>query len=381
MRTSSGWTAAPVPIVIAAAPQMQTVVSSAQRIAGSDIKVLITGESGVGKDVLARYIHAQSTRAHGPFVALNCAGLSETLLESELFGHVKGSFTGAHRDKLGKLQLAHTGTVFLDEVGEMSPRMQALLLRFLENGEVQQVGADSIATRTDVRVVSATNRDLLHMVSGGQFREDLLYRIKVAHLHVPPLRERREDIPAFVEHVLRRSGASCAVTPDAMDVLSRYSWPGNVRELQNVIEQVISLASGATVNADDLPRSVVTAVLGNVALSHERRRQLADEIYEALVSGQYGFWTDLQTMFLNRDLTRGDLRDVIRRGLRATHGSYRGLLHLFRIDAADYKRFLNFLAAHDCRVDFRQFRAGAAPLPMTRTSAQAPQPAGASFLR
>src|SRR5688500_13092420 len=145
MRTSSGWTAATVPTVIAAAPQMQTIVSSAQRIAGSDIKVLITGESGVGKDVLARYIHAHSTRADGPFVALNCAGLSETLLESELFGHVRGSFTGAHRDKAGRLQLAHRGTVFLDEIGEMSPRMQALLLRFLVNGEIQKVGCDCIS--------------------------------------------------------------------------------------------------------------------------------------------------------------------------------------------------------------------------------------------
>jgi transcriptional regulator with PAS, ATPase and Fis domain len=381
MRTSSGWTAAAVPTVIAAAPQMQTIVSSAQRIAGSGIKVLITGESGVGKDVLARYIHAHSTRADGPFVALNCAGLSETLLESELFGHVKGSFTGAHRDKVGKLQLANRGTVFLDEVGEMSPRMQALLLRFLESGEVHQVGADSVATSSDVRVVSATNRDLVHMVSGGLFREDLLYRIKVAHLHVPPLRERREDIPAFVEYALRRSGAPCTLTPEAMDVLSRYSWPGNVRELQNVIEQVISLASGAMVKIDDLPRSVVTEVLGNVALSHERRRQLADEIYEALVSGEYGFWKDLQTLFLNRDITRRDLRDVVRRGLRATHGSYRALLHLFRIDSADYKRFLNFLAAHDCRVDFREFRSGAPPLPMTRGSAHATQPSGASLPR
>src|SRR5687767_12670837 len=217
---------------------MQWVLAAAKRVASAQIKVLITGESGVGKDLIARYIHTQSPRAPAPFIALNCAGLSDTLLESELFGHVRGSFTGAHRDKVGRLQLANRGTVFLDEIGEMSQRMQALLLRFLENGEIQQVGSDSIATRADVRVVAATNRDLSRMVADGQFREDLLYRIKVVHLHVPPLRERREDIPALIEHAIDRSGRSCSVSPDAMEVLQRYTWPGNIRELQNVVEQI-----------------------------------------------------------------------------------------------------------------------------------------------
>jgi transcriptional regulator with PAS, ATPase and Fis domain len=345
---------------------MQSVLAAAKRVAASNVKVLITGESGVGKDVIARYIHSQSARARSPFVALNCAGLSETLLESELFGHVRGSFTGAHRDKVGKLQLAHRGTVFLDEVGEMSPRMQALLLRFLESGEIQQVGSDSVVARSDVRVISATNRDLARIVAEGRFREDLLYRIKVAHLHVPPLRERREDIPLLVEHVIRRSGASCTMTREALEVLSRYAWPGNVRELQNVIDQVISLANGTPVRVDDLPSSIVVGAVGTVTLSRERRRQLADEVYEALVGGKYDFWNDVQTLFLNRDMTRRDLREVIRRGLRATHGSYRAVLSLFRIDAADYKRFLNFLAAHDCRIDFREFRGGGTvPAPET----------------
>jgi transcriptional regulator with PAS, ATPase and Fis domain len=340
---------------------MQSVLSAATRVASSNVKVLITGESGVGKDVLARYIHAHSARASAPFVALNCAGLSETLLESELFGHVRGSFTGAHRDKAGKLLLAHRGTVFLDEVGEMSPRMQALLLRFLESGEIHQVGSDALVARSDVRVISATNRDIDRMVVEGRFREDLLYRIKVAHLHVPPLRERREDIPLLVDHVIRRAGTSCTITPEALDVLSRYTWPGNVRELQNVIDQVISVMNGGPVDVDDLPRSIVVGAMGTVTLSRERRRQPADEVYDALVAGKYGFWKDVQTLFLNRDLTRRDLRDVIRRGLRTTHGNYRALLALFRIDAADYKRFLNFLAAHDCRVDFREFRGGTSP--------------------
>ena len=173
---------------------MTELLSMAERAAQSPAKVLITGESGVGKDLVARFIHSQSPRQSGPFVAVNCAGLTETLLESELFGHVKGSFTGAYRDKRGKIQLAHRGTLFLDEVGEMSLRMQALLLRFLENGEIQAVGSDQSRTRVDVRVVAATNRDLGDLVAAGQFREDLLYRLRVIHLHVPPLRERPEDI-------------------------------------------------------------------------------------------------------------------------------------------------------------------------------------------
>jgi DNA-binding NtrC family response regulator len=337
---------------------MQHVLAAAKRVANGNTKVLITGESGVGKDVLARYIYAHSQRASAPFIALNCAGLSETLLESELFGHMRGSFTGAHRDKVGRLQLAHRGTVFLDEIGEMSPRMQALLLRFLETGEIQQVGSDAIVARSDVRVLSATNRDLTTMVADGRFREDLLYRIKVAHLHVPPLRERREDIPALVEQALQRTGGECTVSSEAMDLLSRYSWPGNVRELQNIIEQMAALADGCRLGIDDLPDSITASTLGDVVPSRERRRQFADEIFERLVDGRYDFWNDMQQLFLSRDMTRRDLRSVIRRGLRATSGSYRALLTLFRIDASDYKRFLNFLAAHECRIDYREFRSG-----------------------
>lgn len=348
------------PDVVALAPQMQWVLAAAKRVAASHIKVLITGESGVGKDVVARYIHAHSPRAHAPFVALNCAGLSDTLLESELFGHVRGSFTGAHRDKPGKLQVANEGTVFLDEIGEMSPRMQALMLRFLENGEIQPVGSESILSRADVRVIAATNRDLPKMVKDGQFREDLLYRIKVAHLHIPPLRERPNDIVGLVERTLGRSGMSCTFTAEALDVLQRYPWPGNVRELQNVVEQVVSMACGDTLKVDDLPQSLVHEALGRVMPSRERRRQIADDLYDALVSGSYDFWNHVQTLFLNRDLTRHDLREVIRRGLRTTGGSYRALLPLFHIDGCEYKRFLNFLAAHDCRLDFREFRPGTA---------------------
>src|SRR4051794_36217356 len=232
------------PDFVAASPVMQELLSIAEQSAESNAKVLITGESGVGKDVVARYIHSCSSRRREPFVAVNCAGITETLLESELFGHVKGSFTGAYRDKRGKLQLAHRGTLFLDEVGEMSLRMQALLLRFLENGEIQAVGADHARTTVDVRVVAATNRNLGEMVTSGQFREDLLYRLRVIHIHVPPLRERREDIGVLVAHLGARAPRPVSFSDEALRILERYRWPGNIRELQNVVEQSIWMSNG-----------------------------------------------------------------------------------------------------------------------------------------
>src|SRR5579864_5482047 len=176
--------------------------SEIQHVGRSGAKVLITGESGVGKELVARAIGATSLRANAPFVPVNCAGIPETLLESELFGHVKGSFTGAYRDKPGKLEMASNGTIFLDEIGEMTLRMQGLLLRFLETGEIQKVGAERVAVAPNVRVIAATNRDLRELVGQGQFREDLFYRINVIHLVVPPLRERREDIPPLIDHLL-----------------------------------------------------------------------------------------------------------------------------------------------------------------------------------
>ena len=177
------------------------------RVARSDAKVLITGESGTGKEIVARSIHARGPRGSNVFVPVNCAGLPETLLESELFGHVKGSFTGAYRDKPGKLETAHMSTIFLDEVGEMTLRMQGLLLRFLETGEIQKVGAEGSGRRLNVRVIAATNRDLRDMVKQGTFREDLFYRLNVIHIVVPPLRDRRDDIPLLVGHFLTRFAA------------------------------------------------------------------------------------------------------------------------------------------------------------------------------
>jgi transcriptional regulator with PAS, ATPase and Fis domain len=336
---------------------IEALLARANRAAASDGKVLITGESGVGKDLFARRVHARSRRARERFVAVNCAGLTESLLESELFGHVKGSFTGAYRDKPGKLQMAHNGTIFLDEVGEMSLRMQAMLLRFLENGEIQAVGSDARVTRVDVRVIAATNRNLPEMIAAGQFREDLLYRLRVIHLEVPPLRERREDIEPLVAHFMARNGRDMSVADTALQTLVKYRWPGNVRELQNVVEQAVWLAEDNVIALDHLPQMVLASA-ETVRHVRERRRQTADDLYTAIVSGGYSFWDHIYPLFLSRDITRHDIRELVRRGLANTRGNYRALLKLFGMDAGDYKRFLNFLAAHDCRADFREFRSG-----------------------
>ncbi len=328
----------------------------AERAAASTAKVLITGESGVGKDVVARLIHVHSRRKLSPFVAVNCAGIAETLLESELFGHVRGSFTGAFRDKRGKLQLAHRGTLFLDEVGEMSLRMQALLLRFLENGEIQSVGSDLSQTRVDVRIVAATNRRLSDLVAAGKFREDLFYRLNVIQLHVPPLRERPEDVQALLHHFLERAERRLTFTDDALRAFIGYRWPGNVRELMNVIEQLLWLSTTTVVGVEDLPVSMRSGPFRMAPLEN-RHRQVAEALYDALVHQGASFWTHVYPMFLARDITREDMRELVRRGLRESRGLYKAMLQLFGMAPGDYRRFMNFLAAHDCTVDFREFRA------------------------
>jgi len=350
--------------IVVVSPEISAAVSLAHRAAESEAKVLITGESGVGKELFAREIHARSGRVNGPLITVNCAGLTETLLESDLFGHDRGSFTGAYRDKPGKLEMAAGGTLFLDEVGEMSLRMQALLLRFLENGEVQRVGSSERSRRVDARVITATNRNLAERVASGDFREDLLYRLRVIHIHVPPLRDRRSDIRPLVELFASRRVRPVKFSEPAMELLHRYRWPGNVRELQNVVEQAIWQSGADEILPEHLPASVRTAE--GLVHSRERRRQVADDLYDALASGGYSFWDHVHPLFLSRDITRHDIRELVRRGLQTTRGSYRGLLALFKMSPLDYQRFHNFLTAHGCKVEFREFRNGDAVKPPQR---------------
>ena len=297
--------------LVCASAAMRHTVDLAKRAGESDAKVLLTGESGVGKDVLARKTHECSNRRNRPYIAVNCAGFPETLLESELFGHARGSFTGADRDRVGKIQMADGGTLFLDEVGEMSLRMQAALLRFLENGEIQTIGEK--AHHVDVRLIAATNRNLGERVASGDFREDLLYRLRVIEIKVPALRDRREDIPALTDYFLQRAPRQLSISPEAQEALIRHRWPGNVRELQNVIEQAIWLARGSTITLEDLPEAIRNP-MPRATAQHERRRQVSDQLFEALVAGQYSFWDHIHPLFLDRDITRHDIRELVKQG-------------------------------------------------------------------
>ena len=335
-----------------------------ERVARSDAKVLVTGESGVGKELVAQAIHAHSTRSAKPFVAVNCAGLPETLLESELFGHVKGSFTGAYRDKQGKLELADRGTMFLDEIGEMTLRMQGLLLRFLETGELQKVGADRVLGRVDVRVIAATNRNLRDMIDQGTFREDLFYRLNVIHLLVPPLRERPEDIPNLIEHFLRYFTRTDAyvpreISPDALLMLRSYAWPGNVRELENVIERLVVTGRNQTIRPEDLPSEVREQVqlrAGSARPANGHRNAVADDLYKRLTQDRESFWSVVYPLYMQREITRANVRDVVRKGLEEARGNYKIVARLFNLDPGEYKRFLNFLRKHECQLPFKEYR-------------------------
>jgi transcriptional regulator with PAS, ATPase and Fis domain len=349
--------------------------------ARSDAKVLVTGESGVGKEVLARLIHRRSPRAHAQLVTINCAGLPDSLLESELFGHVRGSFTGAYRDKPGLLETSHNGTIFMDEVGEMSLRMQALLLRFLESGEIQRVGAERAQAHVNVRVIAATNRNLIERIASKDFREDLYYRLNVIHLTVPTLRDRRDDIPDLLYHfiayyALRHAMPAPQVTPEAMAQLVAYSWPGNVRELRNFVERLVLRARNGVILPGDLPVEIAPPSAPPPAIRETARSSMLDRMYDRMVNRHESFWTVVYEPFMLRDMTRDDLRALVSRGLEQTRGSYRILVQLFNMSEADYKRFLNFLRKHECQMPFQRFRNLPARLDGTAAApdeAQAPE--------
>jgi DNA-binding NtrC family response regulator len=246
--------------IIGRSPRMQEVFRTVLTVAPLKTTVLITGESGTGKELIAKAIHFQSPRADRPLVTLNCAAIPETLLESELFGHEKGSFTDAHTKKLGQFELAHEGTLFLDEIGEMGAGTQAKLLRVLEHGEFLRVGGTK-PVRVDVRIIAATNRDLSLAIKDGTFRPDLYYRLNVVTIGLPPLRERRDDLLLLIRHFAQSKARDMSIPektfkPEAIDTLLRYPWPGNVRELENLIERLLVLCEGTTVGIDDLPDQV-----------------------------------------------------------------------------------------------------------------------------
>jgi DNA-binding NtrC family response regulator len=332
--------------------------------ARSGAKVLITGESGTGKEVVARLIHSRGARRNAPIVALNCAGLPDTLLESELFGHVRGSFTDAHRDKIGWLQRAHGGTILMDEVAEMSLRMQALVLRFLETGEIQPVGSEQRHAAVDVRVIAATHRRLIEHVAAKTFREDLFYRLNVIHIEVPPLRDRREDVFVLMQHFFRHFSAAHQlpvpeVSSEAVEYLTRYSWPGNVRELRNVAERLILRCAEGGVQVQSLPSEILrdTRHAATAAEPQEAPAPAGPEaMFERIVKGGASFWSEAYEPFMARDLTRRDLRQLVRLGLEHTYGNYKLLVTSFNMPPEDYKKFLSFLRKYQCHVPFQGFR-------------------------
>jgi DNA-binding NtrC family response regulator len=386
------------PVLLGESSQMVALRSEIAAAARTDAKVLILGETGVGKEVVARLIHEQSSRRGRAFIAVNCSGIPETLLESELFGHTRGSFTGAYRDKRGLVQQADRGTLFLDELGEMSLRMQAVLLRFTETGEVQQVGADTPSGRTNVRLVTATNRDLRQRIADGKFRDDLYYRLNVVQIQIPPLRARGSDILLLFNHYLECAAVTHglrvpAVAIDAEQALAAYAWPGNVRELRNITERLVLQDRLEPLTADDLPREVlgVRTVAAPASASMVRAKAgstvtaspvtvnagsaIADRLFERMRLGE-DFWTVVRQAFKARELTRADLTEIVDRGLRETRGSYRALLALFHLPATDYKRFHAFLYQQQCNLPVAPYRKlqgrgeiGAADGPAGRSSA------------
>ena len=336
---------------------MRQVRVLATRAAAGDAKVFITGESGVGKDVVAQYIHAHSTRASRPFIAVNCAAIADTLLETELFGHARGSFTGAYRDRIGRLEAAHRGTIFLDEIGEMSLQMQAHLL---DSSKAARF-SPSERRRADPRRRARSSRRPIATSSSSWPPAPSAAICSTASRSCTSTCRRcgngRKTCRRSSRQRPRGPAGRFGSPRPRCRRCRRYRWPGNVRELQNVIEQAAWMSESPDVDVSDLPEIVRLASTDSLTPRRERRRRLADELYSTLVDGHYTFWGHIHPLLLKRDITRHDLRQLVSLGLSATRGNYRGLLKLFGMPEGDYKRFMNFLAAHDCTVNYRQFRA------------------------
>ncbi|MFA7577955.1 MAG: sigma-54 dependent transcriptional regulator, partial [Candidatus Muiribacteriota bacterium] len=286
--------------IIGRSPEMQEIYKLIGKIAASDVTVLVTGESGAGKEVIARAVHYNSLRADKPFMAINCTALHENLIESELFGHEKGAFTGAYIQKLGKFEIANGGTVFLDEIGDMSPELQAKLLRVMEEKRFVRVGGTKEIS-VDIRIIAATNRNLEKAIMDGKFREDLYHRIKVINIKIPPLRERKEDIPSLVEHFLAsfalRGNLIYRVSAEAMIKLQSYDWPGNVRELKNIIESAIAISRDGTIFPDHL------------LLSKESQQNLMSA-KETLIKNPWENIKNLISIIVDEEISKIDLIEV-----------------------------------------------------------------------
>lgn len=358
--------------LVGASAAMQQVERDIDLAAQTDAKVLLTGESGVGKEVVAHLIHQRSRRSGRPFTVINCVGMPDTLLECEMFGHVRGSFTGAYRNRVGLLRAAHGGTILLDEVGDMSARMQTLLLRFLDTGEIQRIGAVGPAEVVNVRVLAATHQCLADHVAASEFRADLYYRLNVLHLPIPPLRERAEDIPVLLEHFLvvfaeHYGKPAPRVSAEAAARLAAYHWPGNVRELRNLTERLVVRCLVDEIDLQDLPAEVLGGACPTPGPPTPfDRMSIVNAMLDRMVKDRESFWDVVHGPFMSRDLTRSDLRMIIRWGLKEAHRrqpnrtfcarpsdsttGYRILADFFNLPRGDCERFMDFLRQHDCYV-------------------------------
>ncbi len=289
----------PTTEIITVNPKMKALLEKVKAVAQTTATVLIQGESGTGKQLIAKAIHELSPRANEPWVEINCGAIPKELMESELFGHEKGAFTGAVQSKKGKFELAHRGTLFLDEIGELSLELQVKLLHILENQRFNRVGGTKYI-ETDVRIVAATNQNLAQMVEQGKFRKDLFYRLKVVHLEIPPLRERKEDIPVLVQHFLQKHAnlnvyglKEISITPDALQALQQYAWPGNIRELENVVQQSIIFVQNGKISLEDLPEEIRTPSVKKAWTKEELQIEKKLKTEKILKEIEYDFLTRL----------------------------------------------------------------------------------------
>jgi len=342
--------------IIGEHPLMQRLLQQAARYAKSKAPVLIVGETGTGKELLARWIHEHSRRSQGPWVAVNCATLKPELAESQLFGHRKGTFTGATHDLRGFVRDAHRGTLFLDEISCLPLEVQPRLLRVLEEGKILPLG-ETREQPVDMRVVAATNQDLAELCEQGTFRWDVFFRLQCLRLHIPPLRERLSDVPHLVHFCLdelrKKEGLEVHISGAVLEWLQTYSFPGNVRQLRNLIYAAAWSAPTGIIRLEDVLRQVqgVPDAQSPAAGPDSNLRRL----WQDLAEGRRNFWDSVATPFLQRDLSRKDVMRLLEAGLETTNGNYRKLAELLGV-RNDYKRFLAFLSYHHCKPDFRRFR-------------------------
>ena len=329
---------------------MKQVYEHIEVAARNTATVLIEGESGTGKELVARAIHECSARAKGPFIPLDCGAIAEGLIESDLFGSRKGSYTGSIADRPGMFEAAHGGTIFLDEISNTSAGLQAKLLRVIQEREVRRIGETKGRT-VDVRVIVATNTSLDALVQQRLFRQDLLYRLKVLHIKVPPLRNRREDVPLLAEHFVDKLNVAQQLkkyaTPKFIENLGALSYPGNVRELHNVVERSYLFAKG----------TAITTVAGDQGAGGPAAG--IDEIqrwFKELSEGRKDFWAEIHEPYKRRDISREKIVALIDLGLRTTRGNYKTMASLFKLKDKDYRRFMDFLRRGDCLLDFRPYR-------------------------